>query len=495
MSEDEKLAIAHQLAQLNVDVIEAGFPVSSPVQFRAVERISNEVRGPRVAALARAVEKDIYSASEALKSAPRKRIHTFIATSEIHMKHKLNKKPSEVLKTAVESVKMASELVDDVEFSAEDATRSELNFLVEIVEAVVEAGAGTINLPDTVGYTTPQEYAGLFSNLKKKVRNIEKIVLSAHCHNDLGMAVANSLHAVQNGARQVECTINGIGERAGNTAMEEVVMAIKTRNNVYPVKTGIQTREIGKTSRMVSNFSGLMVQRNKAIIGANAFAHESGIHQDGMLKNRLTYEIMTPESIGLIGSEIVLGRHSGRAGFISRVKKSGFDLAPDQIEETYQRFLQLADHKKEVFEEDLAALLDDQSVLSSQETYRLGSFHISSGSQEEPNATVTIKELREGRSHEQKTITMTGDGPISALFRAIEEAIGLKTELELFSIMPTSKGKDSLGTTKISVKINDKIYHGKGVSTDIFESAAKAFLDAVNRSQQEESNKPILEGV
>ena len=495
MNEDEKLIIAHQLAKLKVDIIEAGFPVSSPVQFRAVERISNEVRGPQIAALARTVKKDITEAYEALKPAPQKRIHTFIATSNIHMKHKLNKKPSEVLNIAVETIKMAFELVGDVEFSAEDATRSELNFLIEIVEAAIDAGASTINLPDTVGYTTPQEYSDLFNNLTKNVSNIEKAILSAHCHNDLGMAVANSLHAVQNGARQVECTINGIGERAGNTAMEEVVMTIKTRSSIYPVKTNIQIKEISKTSRMVSNFSGLIVQRNKAIVGANAFAHESGIHQDGMLKNRLTYEIMTPESIGLNGSEIILGRHSGRAGFMSRVKELGSNITPDQIEETYQRFLQLADQKKEVFEEDLAALLDDQTMLSSQETYRLERFHISSGSQEEPQASVTIQELDEGKSHKQKVATMKGDGPISALFRAIEKATGFKTELENFSIVPTSKGKDSLGTTKISLKINGKIYHGKGVSTDIFESSAKAFLDAVNRSQREGKSKPALKGV
>ena len=483
MNEKEKMAIAHQLAKLKIDVIEAGFPVSSPVQFNAVQRIAQEVQGPRIAALARATKQDIESAHRALKPATKKRIHTFIATSDIHMKHKLGKKPGEILKIAVESVKMARDLVDDVEFSAEDATRSELDFLAEIIEATIEAGAQTINLPDTVGYSTPEEYGLLFKTLKEKVSGIGRVTLSAHCHNDLGLAAANSLAAVQNGARQVECTINGIGERAGNTAMEEVVMAIKTRAQIYPVELGVNTQAIYKTSRMVAQFSGLMVQRNKAIVGGNAFAHESGIHQDGMLKNRLTYEIMTPGSIGLNGSQIVLGRHSGRAGFKSRVKELGFDLSPEQLEKTYNRFLLLADQKKEVFEEDVMALLHEGSMSSQEDIYSLHSFDTSSSSQKESHARVTLHILGDGGLiKEERSENMTGDGPISALFRALEKASGIQTKLESFNILSTSKGKDSLGEAKIGLKVNGRLFYGRGASTDIVEASAKAFVEALNHS-------------
>ena len=483
MSEEEKMAIAHQLAKLNINIIEAGFPVSSPIQFNAVKRISEEVEGPIIAALARAIRGDIESAHQALKPASKKRLHTFIATSPIHMQHKLGKAPSEVLESAISAVKLAKDFFDDVEFSAEDATRSEFHFLIEIIEAVIEAGATTINLPDTVGYTTPEEYGNLFKVIKKKVTNIDSAILSAHCHNDLGLAVANSLSAIQNGARQVECTINGIGERAGNTAMEEVVMAIKTRSQIYPLDVDITTSGISKISKMVANFSGLIVQRNKAIVGDNAFAHESGIHQDGMLKNRLTYEIMTPESIGLNGSQIILGRHSGRAGFNSRVKELGFNLSTEQRENTYKRFLELADQKKEVFEEDLMALLRDNSLLSQQITYTLTKFSISSSSQKESQANVTIQIISDDSSLKHEcSETAIGDGPIAALFRAIEKASKTQTTLDSFRVLPTSKGKDSLGEAKVGLIVANQLYYGRGISTDIVEASAKAFIDALNRS-------------
>ncbi len=483
MNEEEKMAIAQQLARLSIDIIEAGFPVSSPIQFNAVKRIAEEVEGPTIAALARAMRGDIESAHQALQPASKKRLHTFIATSPIHMEHKLGKKPNEVLKSAITAVKIAKDLFDDVEFSAEDATRSETNFLIEVIEAVIEAGATTINLPDTVGYTTPEEYGNLFKVIKEKATNINSAILSAHCHNDLGLAVANSLSAIQNGARQVECTINGIGERAGNTAMEEVVMAIKTRPQVYPFDVGVITNAISKTSKMVANFSGLAVQKNKAIVGGNAFAHESGIHQDGMLKNRLTYEIMTPESIGLSGSQIILGRHSGRAGFNSRVKELNFNLSEEQLENIYQRFLELADQKKEVFEEDLMALLYESSLSSRKITYTLVEFNISSSSQEKSQASVTIQILsNDASSKNERSETAMGDGPIAALFRAIEKASGIQTTLESFHVLPTSKGKDSLGEAKVSLIIADQLHYGRGVSTDIVEASAKAFIDALNRS-------------
>jgi len=485
MTEDEKLMVARQLARLNVDVIEAGFPVSSPVQFSAVERISREIEGPAIAALARAVKIDIDSAINALKPAKKKRIHTFIATSDIHMQHKLGKKPAEVLNMAVEAVRMASEFVDDVEFSAEDATRSDIGFLSEIVEAVIEAGATTINIPDTVGYITPIEYGRIFETLIKNVKNSETVIFSTHCHNDLGLAVSNSLSAIQNGARQVECTINGIGERAGNTAMEEVIMAIKTRQEMFPYQLNIDPKQISKASRLVSQVTGMVVQPNKAIVGSNAFAHESGIHQHGMLKNRLTYEIMTPESIGLEGSRLVMGRHSGRAGFNQKIIELGFKLTEEEINRTYERFLSIADKKKEVYEEDIIALVDDEFGKSGDEVYKLEYFQITSGSTVLPTATVKISNSNKGTVHEVEIEAVTGDGPVSALFRAIEKAVNLNTQLEIFNITPITAGKDALGEARVGLKVNDsKVFYGKGTSTDITEACAKAFLDALNKFEK-----------
>ncbi|MCB1169711.1 MAG: 2-isopropylmalate synthase, partial [Leptospiraceae bacterium] len=390
MTEDQKLEVAHRLEALGVDVIEAGFPVSSPVQFRAVQRVSRELEAPIIAALARAVPGDIKIAAEALQDARRKRIHTFLASSPIHMKYKLGKEPGEVLELAVDAVKAARDLVEDVEFSPEDATRSEWDFLVELVSRVVEAGATTINIPDTVGYTTPEEYGALFAHLIKHVPNSEKIRFSAHCHNDLGMATANSLAAVQNGARQIECTINGIGERAGNTAMEEVVMALRTRGEHYNLHTSIRTEEIMRSSRLVRQVTGMSVQPNKAIVGDNAFAHESGIHQDGVLKNRLTYEIMTPESVGLESNRMVLGRHSGRHAFKDRLTRLGYVLEEEEFQEVWNRFLDLADKKKEVYDEDILSLVNDTQAGQDFQRYELGSLHVSAGSGTVPTATVKL---------------------------------------------------------------------------------------------------------
>ncbi len=483
MNEDEKLAIAHQLAHLNVDTIEAGFPISSPLQFKTVQRVAEEVQGPKIAALARAKKEDILTAAKAIQNARKPRIHVFIATSDIHMKHKLNKKSSEVLKMAREAVKMAKDHVEDVEFSAEDATRSNIDFLIEVTEAVIEEGASTINLPDTVGYTTPSEYGNLFRTLKERVSNIDKAILSTHCHNDLGLAVSNSLSAVLNGARQIECTINGIGERAGNTAMEEVVMSIKTRHNVYPFKLGIKTGEIYKTSRLTSKFSGMIVQRNKAIVGLNAFAHESGIHQDGMLKNRLTYEIMTPESIGINGSSIILGRHSGRSGFKNKIKELGIESSKINFEKAYQRFLEIADKKKEVFVEDIWAILDDQLSLLKKEKFRLEDFKITSGSSITPTATVTISDSKNNFEQSITVEAIEGDGPVDALFKAIEKATKTKTWLEYFNITPSTQGKDAMGEAMVGLKIDNIVYYGKGTSTDIVEASARAFIDAINESK------------
>jgi 2-isopropylmalate synthase len=476
MSEDEKLEIAHHLAKMNVDVIEAGFPVSSPVQFKAVERIAREVEGPVIAGLARALRLDIETAAKAIQPARKKRIHTFLATSPIHMKYKLGKTPSEVLKLAQEAVRIAREFVDDVEFSPEDGTRSEWEFLREVCEAVVEAGATTINIPDTVGYTTPEQYGELFHFLITKVKGADKITFSAHCHNDLGLATANSLSAIKNGARQVECTINGIGERAGNTAMEEVVMALRTRKNFYGITTNINTQLIYRASYMVKTITGMVVQPNKAIVGANAFAHESGIHQDGVIKNRETYEIMTPESIGLESNKMVLGRHSGRAGFKDRIVRLGFAPSTEELEIAYTRFLEIADKKKEIFDEDLIALFTEQTMKTSFPKYKLEYYHVTSGSNTVPTATVKIRI--------EKTLieeSSTGDGPVDAVFKSIQKATGIHPILNKLVISPVTKGTDALAEASVSITLDGKIVVGKGSSTDIVEASAISYIDALSR--------------
>ncbi|PJZ79105.1 2-isopropylmalate synthase [Leptospira neocaledonica] len=476
MSENEKIEIALQLAKMNVDVIEAGFPVSSPVQFQAVQRISREIEGPIIAALARAVRPDLEAAAKAIIPAKKRRIHTFIASSPIHMKFKLGKDASEVLKMAVEAVKICRDHVDDVEFSPEDATRSEPEFLRELCEAVIEAGATTINIPDTVGYTTPYEYGELFKFLIQNVKGSEKAIFSAHCHNDLGLATSNSLAAIQNGARQVECTVNGIGERAGNTAMEEVVMALRTRKDKFGIQTRIQTEEIAKASYLVKTITGMVVQPNKAVVGANAFAHESGIHQDGVLKNRETYEIMTPESVGIQSNRMVLGRHSGRAGFKDRIVRLGFSPHPEELEAAYQRFLEIADRKKEIFDEDIRALFADESRKSSNDKYVLESFHVTTGTKSTPTASIRLS--IEGNHKEESA---TGDGPVDSIFKAIQKATISDVELIKLVISPVTEGQDALAEASVTLEKHGERVVGKASSTDIIEACSQAYISALNR--------------
>jgi len=477
----EKLEIAQQLALLGVDVIEAGFPVSSPAQFDATKLVAGQVQGPVIAALARANKNDIEAAAGALEPAKNKRIHTFIATSQIHMKYKLKKSPDEVLKMAVEAVKFTKTFTDDVEFSPEDACRSEMPFLIEILTAVIEAGATTLNIPDTVGYILPYEYGRIIAQLKSDVPGIDKCIISTHCHNDLGMAVANSLTGVRNGARQVECTVNGLGERAGNAALEEIVMAIRTRADFFgkagsnALTTNINTKEIYRTSQLVSRLTGFVVQPNKAIVGANAFAHEAGVHVDGILKERTTYEIMTPETIGLGGSRMVLGRHTGRHGFADRCKHLGFRLTDPELQQAYQRFLQIADKKKEVFDEDIAAIINDE-IHVVEHIYELLHLRVVIDTENTPTASVKIR-----TKDKIVQADAEGDGPVDAAYEAIRKATGKAPKLENYSIRAVTSGKEALGEATVKIKDNGRIFIGRGISTDIIEASAKAYIDAINR--------------
>jgi 2-isopropylmalate synthase len=477
MSISEKLEVAQQLARLGVHVIEAGFPVSSPAQFDATKLVAEQIQGPVICGLARANEKDIDAAGKALAPAKKRRIHTFIATSPIHMEYKLKKTPDQVLKMAVEAVKYATQYTDNIEFSPEDACRSDLSFLYEILAAVIEAGATTLNIPDTVGYVLPYEYGQIIAKLKENVKGINKAVISTHCHNDLGMASANSLAGVRNGARQVECTINGIGERAGNASMEEIVMAIHTRPDFFPnITTGIKTTEIYRTSQLVSQLTGFVIQPNKAIVGKNAFAHESGIHVDGILKKRETYEIMTPEMIGLEGSRMVLGRHSGRHGFADRCKQLGFNLTKDELDAAYLKFVEIADKKKEIFDEDIAAIISDESR-GIEQTYQLEYLHVASGTGTLPTASVKIK-TKDG----VKLAVALGDGPVDAAYEAIRQATGQSPKLENYSIRAITEGKEALGEANVRIANGKgRVFIGRGVSTDIIEASAKAYVDALNR--------------
>ncbi|MBI2873513.1 MAG: 2-isopropylmalate synthase [Firmicutes bacterium] len=471
----EKLEIAKQLAKLQVDVIEAGFPIASPGDFEAVRQIARTVQGPAIAGLARANPADIDRAWEAVRDAGRPRIHTFIATSPVHMHYKLRMQPQEVLKRAVEAVKRSRDYCEDVEFSAEDASRSDPDFLCEIFSAVVEAGATVINVPDTVGYAVPEEFAELIRKLRRGVRGIEKIVLSVHCHNDLGMAVANSLAAVTAGANQIECTVNGIGERAGNTALEEIVMAFYTRGDIFGLTTGIATDQIYPTSRMVSSLSGMVVQRNKAVVGSNAFAHESGIHQDGFLKERTTYEIMTPQTIGLPTSKLVLGKHSGRHAFRNRLEELGISLPDEEINRAFQAFKDLADKKKEVTDRDLEALVGGK-IIAVPEVFRLDYFHIVSGNSTLPTATVRL--VADERIFEEAAC---GNGPVDAVYKTIDRITGIQTTLEEYSLRAVTEGKDALGEVTVKIRDNGKIFTGRGTSTDVLEASAKAYVHALNK--------------
>ncbi|TET43582.1 2-isopropylmalate synthase [Candidatus Aerophobetes bacterium] len=472
---EEKLEIARQLERLKVDVIETGFPASSPGDFEAVRRIAREVKTPVITALARALPSDIEKAGEALKGAKHKRIHTFIATSSIHMEHKLRMSPRQVLSSAVEAVQFAKQFTPEVEFSPEDASRSDLAFLCEVIQAVIERGATVVNIPDTVGYCTPDDFGTLIGKIYEKVPHLDRITLSIHCHDDLGMATANSIAGIKAGARQVECTINGIGERAGNASLEEIVMALVTRRDLLPFYTNINTSEIYRTSRLVSRLTGIPVQPNKAIVGENAFRHEAGIHQDGVLKESATYEIMTPDSIGLKGGELVLGKHSGRHAFKERMKKLGFRLDTHQLEAAFKSFKELTDKKKEVFDEDLIFMGEEQTFRIPQ-VYVLEYIHTVTGNQVLPTATVRIK--KKGKVFQEAAC---GDGPIDAAYRAIDRVTRMKLNLLDYSLHSVTGGKDALGEVMVKVEAKGRMVTGRGVSTDIIEAGAKAYLNAINR--------------
>jgi 2-isopropylmalate synthase len=479
MNLTEKLEVARALELLGVDVIEAGFPITSQDDFEAVRAISREVRRPVVCGLARCVTKDIDRAAEAVAPAKHPRIHVFLATSKIHREFKLRKAQHEILRLAIDSVSHAKSLVKDIEFSPEDASRTEPEFLAQVVEAVIDAGATTVNIPDTVGWSTPDRFGALIAYLFETVPNIGKAVIAVHCHDDLGMAVANTLAAVQAGARQIEVTINGIGERAGNAALEEVVMALNTRPEAFGgCRTGIRTDRLHATSRLVSRVTGLPVARNKAIVGENAFAHESGIHADGILKKRTTYEIMDPKSVGLAKSKLVLGKHSGRHQFRQRLKELGFRLKDAQVDALFfGAFKDLADRKKEVFDEDLVALAESE-VAHAPETWRLCRLTVATATGGMATATV---ELEDQVAHEHRRDAATGDGPVDAIFHAMEKMTGVKLKLEEFQIRAVTGGTEAQGEARIEARHGDRILSGRGVSTDILEAGAKAYLSVINR--------------
>jgi len=477
MTIEEKLTLARQLARLNVDVIEAGFPQASVGDFEAVTAIAKTIRGPIIAGLARAMPGDIDRCAEAVKHAKKKRIHTFVGTSPTHIKYQLKKTHDQVLTMARDAVRRARGHVKDVEFSAMDASRTDRRFLYDVIQAAIEEGATTVNIPDTVGYAIPAEFGELIASIRANVPNIDKAVISVHCHDDLGQAVANSIEAVRNGARQVECAVNGIGERAGNASLEEVVMAIATRPDYLKVVTQVDTREIHKTSHLLISITGIPVQPNKAIVGENAFAHESGIHQDGVLKERTTFEIMTPASIGLKKNKLVLGKHSGRHAFSKRLEELGYKLKQEAMNKAFELFKALADKKKEIFDEDLETIVGEEiSTASSRQVFELVHVQTTSGTGTIPTATVT---LRKGK--ELLTDSATGDGPVDAAFRAMERITGINGRLETYNIRSVSQGKDAVGEVTLRARIGSQVCAGKGSSTDVIEASAKAWLSALNR--------------
>jgi len=475
MNLEEKLKIAAVLEEMGVDVIEAGFPIASNGDFEAVREVARIIERSSVAGLARASRKDIDRAWEALKGARRPRIHTFISTSPLHMKHKLQMEPGAVHQAVADSVAHARNFCEDVEWSAEDASRSDHDFLCRCVETAIKAGASTVNIPDTVGYAVPEEFAALIAMLMNRVPNIGKAVVSVHCHNDLGLAVANSLAAVGAGARQVECTINGLGERAGNAAMEEIVMALRTRPDRMPYATGIDTTVITKASKLVSTITGFAVQPNKAIVGANAFAHESGIHQDGMLKHAGTYEIMTPESVGLSRSTLVMGKHSGRHAFKTKLKELGFDLGDNAVEDAFRRFKDLADKKKDVFDEDIVALVDDNLVRSN-DHIRFVSLQVIAGSKGPQRADL---ELEIGGRPVQATAT--GDGPVDAIFNAVKALFPHEARLQLFQVHAVTAGTDAQAEVTVRLEEGGKTVNGQGADTDTLVASCKAYIHALNK--------------
>ena len=481
MNTPEKLKVAQALVDLGVDVIEAGFPIASPGDFEAVTEIARAF-GDRstICGLARSLDDDVQRAKEALVDAEKRRIHVFLATSAIHREFKLKMDKEEIVNRAVTSVKQAKDFCDDIEFSPEDAARTELDFLCEVVERTIEAGATTVNIPDTVGYATPSHYYRVISYLKENVSNIDQAIISTHCHNDLGLAVANSLAAVEAGARQIECTINGLGERAGNAALEEVVMAIRTRADYYGCHTKINTERLYPTSHLVSSITGMKVQRNKAIVGQNAFAHEAGIHQHGVLQERTTYEIMKPEDVGFVGENLVLGKHSGRHAFRDRVQHLGFELNNDAMQRAFDDFIALADKKKEVYDADIVALIENRLV-EAPERWKLVSFHTSAGTGSVPTATLELQ------CEDQPVLcdAAIGDGPIDAVFKAMERIMELTARLEDFNVRSVSGGKDAQGEVRVVINVTGRRYQGKGVSTDIIDAAAKAYLQALNKAEND----------
>ncbi|HXH28886.1 MAG TPA: 2-isopropylmalate synthase, partial [Candidatus Polarisedimenticolia bacterium] len=476
MNLEEKVRMAHQLDALGVDIVEAGFPVASEDDFRAVRAVAKEVRRPVIAALARTTAEDIERAWRAIEAADRPRLHTFIATSDLHMKYKLRRSREEVLDLAVEGVRLARSFTPDVEFSAEDATRSDLDFLCRVVGAAVDAGATTINIPDTVGYTIPGEFTHIITTLRERVPAVAGAVLSVHCHNDLGLAVANSLAAVEAGARQVECTVNGIGERAGNASLEELVMALYVRRDLLPYTTGVVTTEIHKASQLLSGITGMLVQANKAVVGKNAFAHEAGIHQDGVLKERRTYEIMTPESVGIKTNRLVLGKHSGRHALGRKLADLGYALSRPDLDKAYARFIDIADQKKEVFDEDLIAIVHE-GMRDIPDTYRLKSLNASAGTQRPSSATVTLEV--DGRDEVSVAL---GDGPVAAAYTAIDQITRFRGRVIDYGIRAVSRGRDAIGEVFVQVDFNGRTFTGKSASTDVVDASARAYLHAVNKA-------------
>jgi 2-isopropylmalate synthase len=482
MNPNEKLEMAFALKDLGVDVIEAGFPIASPGDFESVRTIARQVNGPRICGLARCNPADIDRAAEAVKEAPVARVHVFLATSAIHREFKLKMTPQEVVKRAVEGVARAKEKLAghpdaDVEFSPEDAARTELDFLAEVVEKAVEAGATTLNIPDTVGYATPEDYAAVIRHLKKSVRGIDRCILSVHCHDDLGRAVAHALAALGVGARQVECTINGIGERAGNTALEEVVMALTTRRDFYGLTTGINTRLLYPTSRKLAAITGMVVQRNKAIVGRNAFAHEAGIHQDGMLKERSTYEIMKPEDVGIPSTELVLGKHSGRHALRQRIADLGYHLNEEQLNKTFEQFKLVADRKKDIYDADIEAMVESQLQTADGTVWTLKGFTSTAGTGSQTSACVSLMH-KDGTMHRNAE---AGNGPIDALFKAISGIVGFSPKVVDYRVRAVTQEMDALGEANVEIEYQGRRSSARAVSVDVIEASALAYLEVLNR--------------
>ena len=486
LTPSEKLEIAKQLARLGVDVIEGGFPIASPGDAQAVKMIAQAVKGPTIAALARSLPADIDAAATALAPAKKKRIHVFLATSPIHRKFKLRKARQEILRQAVWAVKYAKRYSRDIEFSPEDASRTEPEFLYQVIEAVIKAGATTVNIPDTVGFAIPDEFGRLIKGITEQVPNIDRAIISVHCHNDLGLSVPNSLAAIKNGAGQVECTINGIGERAGNASLEEIVMSLRIRKDFYQATTGIDTTQITKLSRLVRNLTGIVVQPNKAIVGANAFRHESGIHQDGVLKHRATYEIMRPQDVGLGESQLVLGKLSGRHAFVKRLASLGYRLSAQELDRAFARFKDLADKKKQVFDDDLIAIVEDE-LPAVHEVYKLAYVHTTSGSDTVPTATIRLE--KEGKTTQDAAC---GDGPVDACYKTIDRMTGLSPELVDYGLHAVTKGKDALGEVTVRLRHHGVEVSGRGASTDVIEASAKAYLNAINKLVSSSTRRAYL---